>query len=73
VPIKVLDAPSLEDDYYLNLLDWGDQNYLSVGLASSVYLWNAVNSKVMKLCDMGSTLVTGVGWARKEPLIAVGN
>lgn len=72
MPVKVLDAPSLEDDYYLNLLDWGSQNYLSVGLSSSVYLWNASNSKVMKLCDMGSSLVTGVGWAQKEPHIAVG-
>jgi len=70
--VKVLDAPSLEDDYYLNLLDWGSQNYLSVGLSSSVYLWNAGNSKVMKLCDMGSSLVTGVGWAQKDPQIAVG-
>lgn len=67
-----MDAPSLEDDYYLNLLDWGSQNYLSVGLSSSVYLWNAGNSKVMKLCDMGNSLVTGVGWAQKDPHIAVG-
>lgn len=72
MPIKVLDAPSLEDDYYLNLLDWGPQNYLSVGLSSSVYLWNATNSKVMKLCDMGNSLVTGVGWAQKDPQIAIG-
>lgn len=67
-----MDAPSLEDDYYLNLLDWGSQNYLSVGLSSSVYLWNAANSKVNKLCDMGNSLVTSVGWAQKDPYIAVG-
>lgn len=73
LPIKVLDAPSLQDDYYLNLLDWGPQNYLSVGLSSSVYLWNAANSKVLKLCDLGNPLVTGLGWSQKSPMIAVGS
>jgi cell division cycle 20-like protein 1 (cofactor of APC complex) len=72
VPVKVLDAPSLQDDYYLNLLDWGCQNHLAVGLNSSVYLWNASNSKVLKLCDLGNPLVTGVGWSQKESLLAVG-
>lgn len=73
MPVKVLDAPSLQDDYYLNLLDWGAQNQLAVGLNSSVYLWNASNSKVVKLCDLGNPLVTGVGWAQKEPFLAVGS
>lgn len=69
----MLDAPSLQDDYYLNLLDWGNQNQLAVGLNSSVYLWNAANSKVVKLCDLGNPLVTGVGWAMKDPHIAIGS
>ena len=29
-PERILDAPQLIDDYYLNLLDWGNQNILSV-------------------------------------------
>ena len=41
MPYKVLDAPALQDDFYLNLIDWGPQNFLAVGLASNVYLWNA--------------------------------
>jgi cell division cycle 20-like protein 1 (cofactor of APC complex) len=32
VPFKVLDAPSLSDDFYLNLVDWSEQNFLAVGL-----------------------------------------
>ena len=35
-PYKVLDAPELQDDYYLNLLDWSSSNILSVGLGTSV-------------------------------------
>ena len=31
-PYKVLDAPALKDDYYLNLLDWSNKDLLGVGL-----------------------------------------
>ena len=44
VPFKVLDAPALQDDFYLNLLDWSDSNILTVGLGSCVYLWSAKSS-----------------------------
>ena len=73
LPCKVLDAPALQDDYYLNLIDWSTQNYLAVGLASSVYLWNANNSKVTKLCDLGiSDSATSVSWSLKGPHFALG-
>ncbi len=73
LPCKVLDAPALQDDYYLNLIDWSTQNFLAVGLASSVYLWNAVNSKVTKLCDLGlSDSATAVSWAVRGSLFALG-
>jgi hypothetical protein len=29
---QVLDAPALQDDFYLNLVDWSAQNVLAVGL-----------------------------------------
>ena len=45
-PFKVLDAPDLQDDYYLNLLDWSSSNVLSVGLGTAVYLWSAVTHQV---------------------------
>ncbi|CAF0961246.1 unnamed protein product [Adineta ricciae] len=41
VPYKVLDAPDLQDDFYLNLIDWSSSNVLSVGLGACVYLCNA--------------------------------
>ncbi len=44
--MQVLDAPSLQDDFYLNLVDWSSQNVLAVGLGTCVYLWSASNSKV---------------------------
>ncbi len=63
----------MQDDFYLNLIDWGSQNFLAVGLSSNVYLWNGNNSKVTKLCDLGlSDTVTSVGWSVKGPMFTLG-
>lgn len=51
-PYKVLDAPALQDDFYLNLIDWSSSNILAVGLGSAVYLWAPETGKVTKLCDL---------------------
>lgn len=48
IPFKVLDAPELQDDFYLNLVDWSAQNVLAVGLGSCVYLWSACTSQVSR-------------------------
>lgn len=40
VPLRVLDAPSLTNDFYTNVVSWSRQsNRIAVGLASEVYLW----------------------------------
>ncbi|CAJ1865142.1 unnamed protein product [Sphenostylis stenocarpa] len=72
-PRKVLDAPSLQDDFYLNLVDWSSQNVLAVGLGTCVYLYSASNSKVTKLCDLGpNDGVCSVQWTREGSFISVG-
>lgn len=40
-PDRILDAPDIVDDYYLNLMDWGGNNILAAALGAHVYLWNA--------------------------------
>lgn len=73
IPFKVLDAPALQDDFYLNLLDWSDSNLLSVGLSSCVYLWSAADGKVFKVCDLGNEdMVTSVSWSKRGNHLAVG-
>lgn len=82
VPFKVLDAPALADDFYLNLVDWSSLNVLAVGLGSCVYLWSACTSKVTKLCDLTSpsnqggsqesATVTSVSWTQRGTHLAVG-
>ncbi|KAL1110522.1 hypothetical protein AAG570_008050, partial [Ranatra chinensis] len=74
IPFKVLDAPELQDDFYLNLVDWSSQNVLSVGLGSCVYLWSACTSQVTRLCDLSNDAnsVTSVSWNERGNLVAVG-
>lgn len=37
-PERILDAPNLIDDYYLNLLDWSKNNVVAVGLGNLIYV-----------------------------------
>ncbi|KAH9721628.1 protein FIZZY-RELATED 2 [Citrus sinensis] len=75
-PRKVPRSPykvALQDDFYLNLVDWSSHNVLAVGLGNCVYLWNACSSKVTKLCDLGiDDSVCSVGWANRNTHLAVG-
>lgn len=40
-PERVLDAPGMVDDFYLNLISWSCQNMVAVALAESTYIWRA--------------------------------
>jgi hypothetical protein len=75
VPTKVLDAPALQDDFYLNLVDWSSLNVLAVGLGSCVYLWSATTSRVTQLCDLSPTedVVTSVAWSEGGRHLAIGS
>jgi len=81
VPYKVLDAPQLADDFYLNLLDWSVQNVLVVGLGPDVYTWNAYTASIVKLpltspapgATPSENNVTSVSWSQKSDHVAVGN
>ncbi|CAF3636832.1 unnamed protein product [Rotaria sp. Silwood1] len=88
LPYKVLDAPDLQDDFYLNLIDWSSSNILSVALGSCVYLHYAQTNNVQLLCDLthsqlpisnnnrvniiGSDIVTSVNWSDWSNILAVG-
>ncbi|KAF0971784.1 hypothetical protein FDP41_010007 [Naegleria fowleri] len=68
VPLRVLDAPGIRDDFYLNLIDWGDCNQIAVALNTSVFLWNATNYTVSNLVSMDEgNLVCSVSWMRHDP------
>ncbi|EES06634.1 hypothetical protein BDA96_04G128300 [Sorghum bicolor] len=71
---RTLDAPELVDDYYLNLLDWGSNNVLSIALGDTVYLWDASTGSTSELVtiDEDSGPITSVSWAPDGKHIAVG-
>nr|GMD49533.1 cell division cycle 20.2, cofactor of APC complex-like [Ipomoea batatas]GMD56615.1 cell division cycle 20.2, cofactor of APC complex-like [Ipomoea batatas]GMD58516.1 cell division cycle 20.2, cofactor of APC complex-like [Ipomoea batatas] len=71
---RTLDAPDIVDDYYLNLLDWGSSNVLSIALGSTVYLWDASDGSTSELVtiDDENGPVTSVKWAPDGRHIAVG-
>ncbi|KAG1716474.1 hypothetical protein ID866_678 [Astraeus odoratus] len=73
-PYRVLDAPDLADDFYLNLVDWSSTNVLGVGLGACVYLWTAHNAAVAKLCDLSNAgdTVSSVAWVQKGTTLAIG-
>jgi hypothetical protein len=72
-PYRVLDAPELADDFYLNLVDWSSTNVLGVGLGACVYLWTAHNATVSKLCDLSSVndTISSVSWVQKVSIHCV--
>jgi cell division cycle 20, cofactor of APC complex len=45
-PERMLDAPGIRDDYYLNLLSWGPNNILAVALGPVVYLWDPTTGQI---------------------------
>ena len=71
-PLRVLDAPDMADDFYLNLLDWSDENIIAVGLGRSVYVWNATTGDINLLMTTAENdRVNSVSWTRGN-ILAVG-
>ena len=73
LPYKILDAPSLVDDYYLNLLDWSSANLVTIGLDRAVYVWLATTNKTDKIheIDQGGS-ISSVAWNQQSTQLAIG-
>ncbi|OWB60893.1 hypothetical protein B5S29_g1776 [[Candida] boidinii] len=70
-PEKVLDAPGIIDDFYLNLLSWSSDNILAIALENSVYCWNA-NTGDVDLASECTEMVTSVGWSDDGYYLSIG-
>ncbi|RAR02804.1 WD40 repeat-like protein [Stemphylium lycopersici] len=72
-PERVLDAPGLVDDYYLNLLDWSSGNQVAIGLERSVYVWSADSGTVASLLECPvDTYISSVKWSGDGAYVGVG-
>jgi len=67
-PSRILDAPDLVDDYYLNLVSWGSSNKLAVALGQCVYLWHAATGEIDHLLSLSEDddYVTSVTWCNNK-------
>ncbi|KAG5360904.1 WD repeat-containing protein [Yarrowia sp. B02] len=70
-PERVLDAPGILDDYYLNLLDWSCGNQVAVALEKSVYVWNAETGSVGELLE-SRDYISSVKWSADGAYLSVG-
>jgi len=50
-PTRILDAPELVDDYYLNLISWSSSNVLAVALGQCVYVQERSEGKQAETRD----------------------
>lgn len=67
-PVRILDAPDMLDDYYLNLISWGSSNVLAVALSQTLYLWDASTCSIKELMsvDNGSDdYISSVSWIQQ--------
>jgi cell division cycle protein 20 (cofactor of APC complex) len=72
-PERVLDAPGLLDDYYLNLLDWSSGNQVAIGLERNVYVWSAESGSVSCLLETSpDTYISSVKWSGDGAYVGVG-
>jgi cell division cycle 20-like protein 1 (cofactor of APC complex) len=73
-PFKVLDAPNLQDDFYLNVVDWSSNHNLAVGLGQALYIWNYHTNQVKKLTEFyGRNLLTSVSWDPRSNVLGIGS
>ncbi|KAJ3594962.1 hypothetical protein NHX12_004267 [Muraenolepis orangiensis] len=74
VPDRVLDAPELRNDFYLNLLDWSSRNLLAVALRSNVYLWDADRGDITLLMqtERDEDYISSVSWTKEGNFLAIG-
>jgi cell division cycle protein 20 (cofactor of APC complex) len=71
-PERILDAPDILDDYYLNLLDWSSLNQLAVALRNRLYIWDAHTGDVSQLMESSGT-ITSLAWSSDGQTLAIGD
>ncbi|KAI3720899.1 hypothetical protein L2E82_31897 [Cichorium intybus] len=72
---RILDAPHLRDDFYMNIMDWGKNNILAIALGRDLYLWNAANEGIHHIFKPNtvSDHPSSVSWSQDGKTLAVGH
>jgi cell division cycle 20, cofactor of APC complex len=72
-PERVLDAPGMMDDFYLNLISWSCLNVVAVALGESTYVWRADTGEVSPLGEAPEgSYVSSVSFSNDGAFLGVG-
>ena len=72
-PERVLDAPGMVNDFYLNLLSWSVQNVVAVALSENTYVWKADSGEVVQIGEAPEgTYVSSVDFSNDGAFLGVG-
>ena len=71
-PVRVLDAPGLSDDFYVNVLDWSVNNHVAVALADQVYIWNSESGEIAPLTAAAGNAPTSLSFSADGAFLAIG-
>lgn len=71
---RVLEAPGLEDDYYLSLLDWSAfTNTIAIGLKDRLFCWDAATETCSPVLTLDhEDTVASVSWMPESSKLAIG-
>ena len=73
VPERVLDAPGMADDFYLNLLSWSALNTVAVALEQNTYVWKADTGDVVHVGEAPEgSYVASVDFSADGTFLGVG-
>lgn len=71
---RILDAPDIINDYYLNLMDWSSDNVVTVALGKAVYLWDAGTGNIGQLVEYEEgDHACSLSWIQEGNILAIGN
>ena len=72
-PERVLDAPGMVDDFYLNLLSWSVQNVVAVALSENTYIWKADSGEVVQVGESPEgSYVSSVDFSNDGAFLGIG-
>lgn len=72
-PERVLDAPGMVDDFYLNLLSWSVLNIVAVALSENTYVWKAESGEVVQIGEAPEgTYVSSVDFSNDGAFLGIG-
>ena len=72
-PERVLDAPGMVDDFYLNLLSWSVLNVVAVALSENTYIWRADTGTVVLVGEAPEgSYVSSVDFSNDGAFLGVG-